>query len=144
MNREVLRIGVKEKGTTRVLSLTGELDSYTSDRLRSISETWIPGSRKLIVNLDKLDYIDSSGLAALVRMWVMARDNGSQMLLKCRNSRILRILEITGLSNLFILDGAKERPAPTVAVGSHLTRPNPLAPQSGSSACANPDYVRRA
>lgn len=144
MNREVLHIGVKDKGTTRVLSLTGELDSFTSDRLKSISETWIPGSRRLIVNLDKLDYIDSSGLAALVRIWVMARENGVQMVLKCRNGRILRILEITGLSNLFVLDGAKKRSATSVRVAAGLTPTNQLGPQAGSTAYTRPDYVRRA
>ena len=143
MNREVLHIGVKDKGTTRVLSLTGELDSFTSDRLRSISEIWIPGSRRLVVNLDKLDYIDSSGLAALVGMWVMARDNGAEMVLKCRSSRILRIFEITGLSNLFVLDGAKKRSATTVPVASALTPANRLGPQPGSAAYANQDYARR-
>jgi anti-sigma B factor antagonist len=143
MNREVLHIGVKDKGTTRVLSLTGELDSYTSNRLKSISEIWIPGSRRLVVNLDKLDYIDSSGLAALVRMWVMARDNGAEMVLKCRSTRILRILEITGLSNLFVLDGAEKRPSPTVGVPAALTPTNRLGPQPGSTAYANQDYARR-
>lgn len=107
MNREVLHIGIRESGTTRVLKLTGELDSYTSDRLRSISETWIPGANKVVVNLDKLEYIDSSGLAALVGLWVKSRDNGVEMVLSCRNRRVQKIMEITGLSRLFGLDGAK-------------------------------------
>lgn len=111
MNNEVLHIGIRESGTTRVLKLTGELDSYTSDRLRSISETWIPGARKVVVNLDKLDYIDSSGLAALVGMWVRARDNGVELVLACRNRRVKQIMEITGLSRLFALGG------PAIATG---------------------------
>lgn len=101
MNREVLRIGMKEKGSTRIIRLSGELDSYTSHRLRGISEAWIPGAGRVIVNLDRLEYVDSSGLAALVRMWVTARNSGVEMVFACRNHRIRRILEITGLSNLF-------------------------------------------
>ena len=101
MNEEVLHIEIRESGTTRVLKLTGELDSYTSDRLRSICETWMPGARKVVVNLDRLDYIDSSGLAALVGMWVRARDTGVELALTCRNRRINQIMEITGLSRLF-------------------------------------------
>ena len=101
MNKEVLHIEIRESGTTRVLKLTGELDSYTSDRLRSICETWLPGARKVVVNLDKLDYIDSSGLAALVGMWVRARDSGVELALTCRNRRINQIMEITGLYRLF-------------------------------------------
>jgi anti-sigma B factor antagonist len=107
MNREVLHIGIRESGTTRVLKLTGELDSYTSDRLRSICETWMPGARKMVVNLDKLQYIDSSGLAALVGMWVRARDSGVELVLTCRNRRVNQIMEITGLSRLFAPDGSR-------------------------------------
>lgn len=113
MNREVLHIGVSENGGTRVLRLTGELDSYTSDRLTGISKTWIPGARKVIVNLDKLEHIDSSGLSALVGMWVKARDARARMVVSCQNPRIHRILEITGLLNLFNVDGAE--PDPDVA-----------------------------
>lgn len=107
MNREVLHIGVMEKGATRVLKLTGELDSYTSDRLTGISRTWIHGAQKVIVNLDGLDYIDSSGLAALVGMWVKAKYSGTQMVVSCQNARIQRVLEITGLLNLFKLDSTE-------------------------------------
>lgn len=107
MNKEVLHICIRESGTTRVLKLTGELDSYTSDRLRTISNTWIPGVRKVVVNLDKLEYIDSSGLAALVGMWVKARDSGVELVVTCRNRRVNKIMEITGLSKLFGLAGAQ-------------------------------------
>ena len=110
MNGEVLHIGVIEKGATRVLRLTGELDSYTSDRLRSISETWIPGAKKVVVNLDKLDYVDSSGLAALVRMWVMAEELGVEIILACKSRRINQIFEITGLAGFFGVTGKKTAP----------------------------------
>jgi hypothetical protein len=64
----------------------------------------------VVVNLDKLEYVDSSGLAALVRMWVTARDFGVRMVFECRSRRINQILEITGLSGLFDVTGAKAAP----------------------------------
>jgi anti-sigma B factor antagonist len=101
MESDVLHIGVSEIGDTRVVRLVGDLDSYTSNRLRSISEKWIPGAKKVIVNLDGLEYIDSSGLSALVGVSEVARKNGVLMLLSCHNSRIYRVLELTGLVNFF-------------------------------------------
>jgi len=103
MSREVLQIGVSEVAGARVLRLTGELDSYTSDRLSAVSKTWIPGAKKIVVNLDGLEYIDSAGLSALVGVWVRARESGAQMVVSCQNPRIHRVLEITGLLNLFTL-----------------------------------------
>lgn len=110
MNREVLHIGVSENGGARVLRLTGELDSYTSDRLTSISKTWIQGAKKVVVSLDGLEYVDSTGLTALVGMWVEVTGRGAQMILSCRNPRIHRVLEITGLLNLFDVDSAVAEP----------------------------------
>ena len=109
MNGEVLHIGMSEKGGTRVLRLTGELDSYTCDRLTGIAKTWVHGAKKVIVNLDGLEYIDSSGLAALVGMWVRARDNHASMVISCHNPRIRRIMEITGLLNLFSFEEGESK-----------------------------------
>lgn len=108
MDKEVLHIGVMEKGGTRVLKLTGELDSYTSDRLSTLSKTWVDGSEKVIVNLDGLEYIDSSGLAALVGLWVRVNEAGASMQLSCQNPRINRVLEITGLLGLFAPESENE------------------------------------
>lgn len=106
MNGEVFQIGLRETEEARVLRLSGELDSFTSERLTTISETWLHGAKRLVVNLDELQYIDSSGLSALVWMWVQAKDNGTQMRITCNNARIHRVLEITGLLNLFVLEPA--------------------------------------
>lgn len=107
MKGEVLHIGLSEKGGTRVLRLTGELDSYTTDRLSGIAKSWVSGAKKMVVNLDQLEYIDSSGLAALVGMWVRARDNDASLVISCHNPRIQRIMEITGLLNLFNFEEAE-------------------------------------
>ena len=107
MKGEVLHIRMSEKGGTRVLRLTGELDSYTTDRLSGIAKSWVNGAKKMVVNLDQLEYIDSSGLAALVGMWVRARDNHASLVISCHNPRIQRIMEITGLLNLFNFEEAE-------------------------------------
>lgn len=101
MDREVLHIETGENSSSQMLRLSGELDSYTCSRLANITENWINGSKKVFVNLDELKYIDSSGLSALVKIWIKTRDNGTQMAISCQNPRIHRILEITGLLNLF-------------------------------------------
>jgi stage II sporulation protein AA (anti-sigma F factor antagonist) len=106
MEDEVLRIGISESDNTCVLRLSGELDSYTSERLSSLPLTWTFGLKKIIVNLDGLEYIDSSGLTVLVGMWVKAMEHGIRLIITCRNPRINRIFEITGLLNLFRMDSS--------------------------------------
>lgn len=98
---DVLRIGVMDNAGTTVLKLSGDLDSYTSPRLSRYGKSWLRKSKKLVVNLDDLDYIDSTGLSALVAMWVNAKEQGIPMVISCRSPRIHRVFEITGLLNLF-------------------------------------------
>ncbi len=98
---DVLRIGVMDNAGTTVLKLSGDLDSFTSPRLSKYGRSWLRKSRKLVVNLDDLDYIDSTGLSALVAMWVNAKEQGIPMVISCRSPRIHRIFELTGLLNLF-------------------------------------------
>ena len=117
MNREVFHIGLRETDGARVLRLSGELDSFTKDRLTAISDTWLRGVKRFVVNLDELQYIDSSGLSTLVWMWSEAKDRGAQMVISCRNPRIYRILEITGLLNLFTLETPASHPMVTSAIG---------------------------
>ncbi|MDH7481438.1 MAG: STAS domain-containing protein [Armatimonadota bacterium] len=102
-SKEIFQIGVNEIGTTRVLRLIGDLDSYTSRRLLFAVDSWIDNVEKLLVNLDQIEYIDSTGLAALVAIWVEAEKRGVRFILSCKNSRVYRVLEITGLLNLFNL-----------------------------------------
>ena len=98
---DVLRIGVMDNAGTTVLKLSGDLDSYTSPKLAKFGKTWLKKTKKLVVNLDDLDYIDSTGLSALVAMWVNSKDQGIPMVISCRSPRIHRVFEITGLLNLF-------------------------------------------
>lgn len=114
MGSEVLQIGISEIGGTHVLRLTGELDSYTSPRLGAAAEKLFQTAKKVLVNLDALEFIDSSGLAALVGLWVDAKERGIPFLLSCRNPRVHRVLEITGLLNLFTIIGKDERSSPVI------------------------------
>lgn len=105
MGADVLHIGLSEVGGIRVLSLRGDLDAYTSSRLTTLSKTWISEAKEIVVSLDGLEYIDSSGLSALVGMAVVARENGVRMSVSCCNPRIYRVLELTGLINFFSMVG---------------------------------------
>ncbi|MBP6963292.1 MAG: STAS domain-containing protein [Armatimonadetes bacterium] len=97
---------VKDAGKT-VLKLSGDLDSYTSSQLSKFDEEWLSDVSELVVNMNGLDYIDSTGLSAMVTLWTRCRDRKIPMSIYCRNPRVYRVFEITGLLNLFtfVADG---------------------------------------
>jgi anti-sigma B factor antagonist len=85
-----------------VIAVGGEIDVYTAPKLRekliSLVES---GSYHLIVDMEEVEFLDSTGLGVLVGglKRVKAHDGGIDLV--CTQSRILRIFRITGLSNVF-------------------------------------------
>src|SRR5205823_2432821 len=62
-----LGLDVEEKGGTTVLAVKGEVDVYTAPRLREkLVELVSQGKYKIVVNLEGVDFLDSTGLGVLV------------------------------------------------------------------------------
>jgi anti-sigma B factor antagonist len=84
-----------------VVVLSGELDvTEAASVAASLSEVATSG-RDVIVDLGGLEYIDSSGLAALVLARQQARRSGCDLLLAAPRQQVLRMLAITRLIDVF-------------------------------------------
>jgi anti-sigma B factor antagonist len=59
------------------------------------------GSANLIISMLKVDYIDSSGLGALVGGLKRSTENGGRIVIVCDNPQIRKVFEITGLEKVF-------------------------------------------
>ena len=57
--------------------------------------------RDIIIDLAGLEFIDSSGVAALVRGRRQARDAGGELLLAAPQQQVLRVLSLTRLIDVF-------------------------------------------
>jgi anti-sigma B factor antagonist len=82
-----------------VLQVTGEVDVYTAPMLREqIRELAAKGAVHLIADLGRVDFLDSTGLGALVGGLKRLREAGGSLALVISTPRILRIFQITGLT----------------------------------------------
>jgi anti-sigma B factor antagonist len=85
-----------------VLQVTGEVDVYTAPMLREqIRELAATGAVHLIADLGRVDFLDSTGLGALVGGLRRLRQAGGSLVLVISTPRILRIFQITGLTKAF-------------------------------------------
>jgi anti-sigma B factor antagonist len=85
-----------------VLSVKGEVDVYTAPRLRErLVELVSQGHRRVVVDLERVEFLDSTGLGVLVGGLKRLRSNDGDMGLVCTQSRILKVFEITGLTKVF-------------------------------------------
>lgn len=99
-----LLISVRYQGSVPIVDLSGEVDAYTSTRFREAMVDLIDnGAASLVISMMKVEYIDSSGLGALVGGLKRSTEHGGKILIVCDNPQIRKVFEITGLEKVFPL-----------------------------------------
>ena len=93
-----------------VIAVSGEIDVYTAPRLREALIGLVDaGNYRLIVDMEGVEFLDSTGLGVLVGGLKRVRAHDGGIDLVCTQGRILRIFRITGLSRVFdIYDSVDE------------------------------------
>lgn len=91
----------REDGVCR-MTLRGEVDIYTSPQLKQeIVDTVEDGCKNLLIDLDQVAFIDSSGLGVLVGGLRRVKERSGTLRLVCTRDNILKIFRITGLDKVF-------------------------------------------
>ena len=98
-----IRVQVRESDDEAyVVELSGEIDVYTSPKVKdAIGELIDEGHYNLVINLEKVRYIDSTGLGVLIGGLKRVREYGGSVNLVCTNPQIKKIFDITGLVKIF-------------------------------------------
>ena len=97
-----LKLGHYSKDGIEVVDVGGEIDIYTAPRLRDLLlDLASKNSYQLIVNLDKVGFLGSTGLGVLVGGLNRVRAHDGSLDLVCTQERILKIFRITGLTKVF-------------------------------------------
>jgi anti-sigma B factor antagonist len=89
-------------GDCAVLQIAGEIDLSTAPTLRErFRELAAGGTVHLIADLGQVDFLDCTGLGALVGGLRRVREDGGSLALVITAPPILRIFQITGLTKAF-------------------------------------------
>ena len=112
-------LSIGECGGRVAVGLRGELDVADA-----VSDTaWLAaiaaGRPQIIIDLAGLEFIDSSGVAALVRGRRQARHAGGELLLAAPQQQVLRVLTLTRLIDAFPVHASV---AEAVASAGHSPR----------------------
>lgn len=84
----------------------GEETEEVRERLKRLVEA---GHKRIVLNLEEVSYIDSSGLSTLVTSFVSVRKQGGDLKLLRLTGRVSDLMQITKLSTVFeIYDSIEE------------------------------------
>jgi anti-sigma B factor antagonist len=92
-----ITIEVLERADRVILELGGELDLANAARLQSAIDNTAAAAKPLIVlDLERLEFIDSSGLRVILAGAERARARGQRFALTPASEQVERLLEVTG------------------------------------------------
>jgi anti-sigma B factor antagonist len=104
LNRDVdLTIARDERDTATVLVVSGEVDVHSAARLRDEVHSAELRDLALVIDLQAVPFMDSTGLGVLVGALARSQDSGRRLVLCGVSDRILRLLSLTGLDGRFTL-----------------------------------------
>ncbi|MEX0426348.1 anti-sigma factor antagonist [Nocardioides sp. DS6] len=104
-----LTLATREVDGATVVAVGGEIDVYTAPKLRDkITELVGDGAYQLVIDLQGVEFLDSTGLGVLVGGLKKVRAHDGCLRLVCTQDRLLKIFRITGLAKVFDIHDSAE------------------------------------
>jgi anti-sigma B factor antagonist len=105
-----MEIKLKRSGSIYIIDVYGEMDLYNAYRLKEVVNKMIRREiRNYIINLEGVDYIDSSGIGALLYVHSELKKRKMNLRITAVKGSVKKVIELTKLLNYFaILPGIDE------------------------------------
>jgi anti-sigma B factor antagonist len=101
-----MEITSKDIGTTKVVSIEGKLNTNTSpDAEDYLMELIDNGVMKIVLNLEVVDYISSTGLRVMLFIGKKLNGKGGELRLSNLNDTVQEIFDISGFSTILNVFG---------------------------------------
>ena len=100
-----LALTTERAGAHAVVGVTGELDAYSAPGLEEeVSRLLADDVNDLVFDLSGTKFLDSSGLRAILTAQRRLAERDGRLALRAPSEAVRRLLEITGLSDHFIVE----------------------------------------
>lgn len=100
-------LNINEYDSTLLISVEGELDHHTSEIFKEQIDESIRGKNydKVILNMKKLNFMDSSGIGVLIGRYKILKSMGIELAVVNVNSQVRKIFDISGLFKIIRDEG---------------------------------------
>ena len=106
-----LQFDVEKTASETIFHCSGRIISSNSSQLTSAVRTLIPEKKPIVLDLSKVTFMDSSGLGALVAIWVSAKRGGSELRLTSLGQRVKDLLRVSGLEQVLSVSRFPDTPS---------------------------------
>ena len=99
-----LDVTTREEAGRLVVVAIGEVDVFSSPRLdHELGRLTGEGRTDLVVDLSRVDYLDTTGLSVLVKVLKHVREAGGRLDVVVSVDRVAKVFRLTGLDRLIPL-----------------------------------------
>ncbi|MBA94698.1 MAG: hypothetical protein CMP21_02930 [Rickettsiales bacterium] len=95
---DVDTLNLSDSKSLPVIRVRGEIDIYTCSELRkTLASTIESSATDFLLNLENVQYIDSTGLGTIAHSAQQIQTNNGQVFIICTKPQIKKIFEVSGL-----------------------------------------------
>lgn len=105
-----MQISTRRSGNATIVDVVGDIDLYNSPEVRKVilESVRAPGTGRVVMNLQKVRYIDSSGVASLVEGLKTSRTQNVRFVLFGLSTAAREVLELSRLITVFDVAESEE------------------------------------
>ena len=104
-----MELKIRKNGDTYIIDVQGEMDLYNSYKLKELVMKMLEKKvERFIVNLQWVDYIDSSGIGALIYICSTIKKMNLKLLITNIHGSVKKVIELTKLMGYFPISATIE------------------------------------
>lgn len=101
---------IYQKGKYLIVELEGEFDQYMADRVRGQIDYGLlqEGVQNIVFDFSKVTFMDSSGIGMMLKRYKQIKKLGGLLYVVGCDKTLLRLIKISGLEKLIVLQEKME------------------------------------
>ncbi len=97
-----MELKIRKSGDNYIIDVNGEMDLYNSYKLKELVMKMLEKKvERFIINLENVDYIDSSGIGALIYICSTIKKMGLRLVITNIHGSVKKVIELTKLMGYF-------------------------------------------
>ena len=104
-----MELKIRKSGEVYIIDVNGEMDLYNSYKLKELVMKMLEKNVKnFIINLEQVDYIDSSGIGALIYICSTMKKMNLKFAISNVHGSVKKVIELTKLMGYFPIANSVE------------------------------------
>ncbi len=104
-----MELKIRKNGDIYIIDVNGEMDLYNSYKLKELVMKMLEKSVKFfVINLEQVDYIDSSGIGALIYICSTVKKMNLKLAIASVHGSVKKVIELTKLTGYFPMANSVE------------------------------------